>query len=223
MADSSNSTSAPSANPDPFDPANWLALFRTGDGWWVIGADDSLSLGWHLHGQVNDTAREIFREIEQDPAKRAAVRELILTGQGPAQGLEAEDAVHPQVGAILDPWERGQLTTSEAWDAAMTRYIAADAEYHAFKRDHYQVHLDRWKADHSYVTPEHLNDALETLGNAAGETEKTLMDMPAPDRAALRWKLDKVLEVEPGSFTEGWAEHCVSQTIADYRRLLGDA
>ena len=109
-----------------------------------------------------------------------------------------------------------------AWDAAMARYIKARAISDAFNRDHYDVYIRRQNADHSYGIPDNISDRGEALIDEMVNAEGVLMDMPAPDRAALRWKLDIVLE--PGEeFTPSYSANYVAQTIADYRRLLGDA
>ncbi|WP_126173466.1 hypothetical protein [Altericroceibacterium xinjiangense] len=62
----------------------------------------------------------------------------------------------------------------------------------------------------------------EELGDRMYDAEWALMYMPAPDRAALLRKIEKLLKVEDAS-TASWTAEAVAQTIADARRLLGDA
>ena len=63
----------------------------------------------------------------------------------------------------------------------------------------------------------------DRLGELVSEFETRLLDMPAPDHAALAWKLDHLLTPygqEGDKSTAPWAEATVAQTLADYRRLL---
>lgn len=109
------------------------------------------------------------------------------------------------------------------WDALMARYLTAEADYQAFYDAHYKPHLDRWKQDRSYQTPEHIDEMLEHLAERGSDLEGELICMPAPHRSALRWKLDKILRGGVGGSTPCWSAEYVAQTIADYRRLLGEA
>jgi hypothetical protein len=58
------------------------------------------------------------------------------------------------------------------------------------------------------------------LGDAHCDAEWALMRTPAPDTPALLFKLEKLLEVEPGESTASWSASAVEQTMADARRLL---
>lgn len=84
------------------------------------------------------------------------------------------------------------------WDAAMAEYSAALAATEADPDD-------------------------DDAGFAFVDAEARLLNLPAPDNAALRWKLDRVLEAHPETGLKPWAASHLRQTIADYRRLLGDA
>lgn len=91
-------------------------------------------------------------------------------------------------------------TTSRArWDAAMAQMIAANSAYEASE------------------------DEPNGLCDAWADAERRLMDMPAPDRAALRWKLDHIFGDNDGEWQAQYSVGYVRQTVADYRRLLGDA
>lgn len=86
MADIRHSTSAPGANPpDTFDPATWLDRFRDVGGWWLIRADGKPSMGWMLEGfneRQNDDARALWREVERDHHRRAAIHGHLLANAG---------------------------------------------------------------------------------------------------------------------------------------------
>ena len=73
-----------------------------------------------------------------------------------------------------------------------------------------------WRADHPDFAPDEMADVSADLAAA-------LMETPAPHAAALRWKLDYVLAPSHGDTTECYTKDYVAQTVADYRRLLGDA
>ena len=77
--------------------------------------------------------------------------------------------------------------------------------------------------ERDYIMPEHISGEYERLVTAQCAEEDALMAMPAPDRAALRWKLDKVMEPESDGSTPCWSRDYISQTVRDYQRLLGDA
>lgn len=51
-----------------------------------------------------------------------------------------------------------------------------------------------------------------------------MLDTPAPDRAALRFKLEQLFRVEPAvDECFGWTSGDLRQPLADIARLLGDA
>ena len=69
------STNARPVTAAPFDAAAWLTAFRAADGYWII--NDGLShFGWYLEGQ-EEQARELWREVEHSPERRAAVRAVL--------------------------------------------------------------------------------------------------------------------------------------------------
>jgi hypothetical protein len=67
------------------------------------------------------------------------------------------------------------------------------------------------------------DERYEAFGEAIADAESALMDIPAPDLEALRWKLDQLLEPNSEHSTAAWSRDYVAQTVADYHRLLGDA
>ena len=137
-------------------------------------------------------------------------------------------------------------TNRTIWDATMRRYLDAvarsndydrrvwtpayDAE-RAFEKRHGIAHgqpdyWDRRKellAKSDFAMPEDVSNEYERLITAQCTEEDALMVMPAPDGGALQWKLDKLLEPENDGGTPCWSRDYVQQTVADYRRLLGDA
>lgn len=62
---------------------------------------------------------------------------------------------------------------------------------------------------------------MEALGERQYETEWALLEMPAPDSAALLWKLEKLMLLEDGSCPP-WGGRAIGPALNDARRLLGD-
>lgn len=119
--------------------------------------------------------------------------------------------------AIPTPTMAQPDTNHAAWDAAMARMRRADKAWRAADDALYAIPRTspmRAKAE----------DEAEALVEAFSDTERALLDMPAPDGAALRWKLDRILDGGiNGPWTESYARDFIRQTVVDYRRLLGDA
>lgn len=65
-----------------------------------------------------------------------------------------------------------------------------------------------------------MNDKSEILSKRLNEADAALMATPAPDHAALLFKLEKLLEVEADGSTACWGEGYMAQTMIDARRLL---
>ena len=137
-------------------------------------------------------------------------------------------------------------TNRTIWDATMRRYLDAVSRTNDYdqrfwtpayeaEQAHEKAHglehgtpdyWDRRKellANKAHAMPASVNDEYERLITAQCAVEDALMAMPAPDRSALRWKLDKVLEADSDGSTPCWIREYVAQTVADYQRLLGDA
>lgn len=62
---------------------------------------------------------------------------------------------------------------------------------------------------------ERANDHYDELVNRMVEARWALMEMPAPNRAALLWKLDYLME------DTAYSDDAIEQPLADMRRLLG--
>lgn len=69
-----------------------------------------------------------------------------------------------------------------------------------------------------------LSELTEQSGTEESAAEDALLFMPAPDLAALRWKLDRIITFHEGDqgekFMDSYDFRWVQQTMADYRRLL---
>lgn len=100
------------------------------------------------------------------------------------------------------------------WDAALRRWEAASAEADAFYKANFGDTFDD-AADGDNVEMDRL-DAIETRSRAA------LMEMPSPDRAALRWKLNHILEDDASGGITAWNNAYIDQTRRDVARFLGD-
>ena len=108
----------------------------------------------------------------------------------------------------------GKLWRSSNPERRKERYRAALDNVQAFRAA---------EAHHDQETGMDVADQRwEALGERVNDAEAALMDLPAPDLAALRWKLDQALRID-GDSTPCWSAEYVRQTIADYRRLCGEA
>lgn len=63
-----------------------------------------------------------------------------------------------------------------------------------------------------------MDDQSEALTDRYVDARDVLMDMPAPDLAALRWKLEQL--TDPDGSLAGWSAEFVRQTFADVASLL---
>ena len=68
-------------------------------------------------------------------------------------------------------------------------------------------------------------DITDDSIDLAGELIRRILEMPAPDAAAVRWKLDFLLGTKwNGDKSSGpYPPDYVAQTVSDYRRFLGCA
>lgn len=67
------------------------------------------------------------------------------------------------------------------------------------------------------------SDELERLCNEQCTRERELITMPAPDFAALRWKLEHLFGAEtrePGDFSPSWCAEFVNAILEDAARLM---
>lgn len=70
-----------------------------------------------------------------------------------------------------------------------------------------------FQAHPHYKVPEAIGDTLEKLTEVVCEVESELMALPAPDLAALHWKLSRTMGA-------AWADDYIAQTRADMDALL---
>lgn len=85
--------------------------------------------------------------------------------------------------------------------------------------------LEAWQLAHkNFHAWQGPDDVSDELCDAETEAWREMLDTPAPDRAALRMKLEQLLKIDSGlSATNAWDADEVRQTIADVARLLADA
>lgn len=111
-----------------------------------------------------------------------------------------------------------ELADRKTGDRAETDYSRACRELLA-AQERREAEMRRLAVE---LRVDEYGDEDDRIGNLRYNAEWALMEAPAPDRPALLWKLENLFEVENGS-TAGWSESAVAQTLADMRRLLGDA
>lgn len=99
-----------------------------------------------------------------------------------------------------------------AWDSAMR-----NLETITQRRDAYRAYLNRKYG--AKAAPYEEEVQYDDLTDSMVEAETVLAEMPAPDVAALRWKMEHLLE-SGGVRTPSWSLSYVKQTKADMRRLL---
>lgn len=105
-------------------------------------------------------------------------------------------------------------STPNRWQSAMRRYAAAAEAFCARQRQ-----VGERDAPGRNL-PASVNDDLNRLAESVCETESRLIEMPAPDLSALRWKLERLLAIDPDGTTSGWHGDYVRQTASDIARLL---
>jgi len=103
-----------------------------------------------------------------------------------------------------------------AWGAAMMR------------RDRAKLRYDLERAAFAVISPgdptrDILADLCDSSVDELDDADRQLMRMPAPHGAALKWKLQEIIEVGADGFTGSYSADYVAQTLADIARLLGDA
>jgi hypothetical protein len=72
------------------------------------------------------------------------------------------------------------------------------------------------EANPAYSVPKHINDHRERICDEFTDIAAELMATPAPDLAALRWKLDWTADAE-------YTDEFLAQMRADMDRLMGPA
>lgn len=133
-------------------------------------------------------------------------------------------SVSPEVESMSIGWQFQGFTSEQQIEA---REIFHEIEGDDDRRNSVRFHaleLTRWRAllrrleDLEANRSHETNDADLSLASAI---RAQLLATPAPNRAALRWKLDRLLAIDAGR-TSSWSAVYVSQTVADYQRILGE-
>jgi len=127
-----------------------------------------------------------------------------------------------------------------AWDAARARYEAARAAERAFDdavwipakaarkakfgEDHWlplghagRPEIEAWEKVNGF---EKIYARLEEIGDALADTQVALLETPAPDLVALRWKLENTIEPGDEGDIAQWCDDIRLAIVADYQRLL---
>ncbi len=102
--------------------------------------------------------------------------------------------------------------------AAYTYALAAERHYH----DHVFLPEDVASIDEGRRFSSAIQSHWEGLIDDVSARRRELMDIPAPDRSALRQKFDVIFAMEDGA-VPAWTEEFLSQTMADIARLVGEA
>lgn len=84
---------------------------------------------------------------------------------------------------------------------------------------------DNFIAEHgsAHRVPEGINDRHDELWSLVGDAKEEVMKTPAPDQAALRYKLDYLLEDDGTESVSAWSMDYAAQTLADIARFLPPA
>lgn len=130
------------------------------------------------------------------------------------------------------------VTTADDWLVRMARYevqqkaegkvwhdpkVPGVVEHFEWQRDLAQAADERDAAIQRLRASFNMDDAdekAEQLGEAVAEAQRVLMATPAPDLAALRWKLDYALADDSTESTPAWSMDFIAQMLADIARLL---
>jgi len=108
------------------------------------------------------------------------------------------------------------------WDAAMRQFHDKEAEREHFAATVHDPAYERSQAGGPRVDKA-INDKIDRLTEELSNLRWKLINMPAPDSKAVMWKLDYLLEDNCDGYTHGYHLDCFTQTLADLRRLMGDA
>jgi hypothetical protein len=156
-----------------------------------------------------EAAQEAYSKVAPDPKR--------INFQG----------IHP----YLSREDRHDLLHASDLDAVARDFAAREGKTWAgerFKALHSEAIADlkRFRAEDEAARAAHDIDALEerdeALGEAAYEATWALFRLPAPDLAALRWKIEHLFAdaTDAGIETTVWAPYVMQNFMADVRRLL---
>lgn len=122
---------------------------------------------------------------------------------------------------IHSPRLRQNVVDSGGWNAAMARFQAAEAAENRFYQQVYAKADDAW-IRRDVKIPAAVTDEMDRLTEEADDLRWAVMKVPAPDRAALRWKLEHVLRDDGSGGITAYARSHLDQTLADIGHLLGE-
>ncbi len=126
------------------------------------------------------------------------------------EAVETMAGMADDLADALRPSSADQRLATE-WDAAVARWRSAKSEADKFHALHNDSGLAR-----------EVIDEANRLDLVASQYENDVLEMPAPHFAALRFKLDHLLEDDNGALNP-WTDSYVEPTRRDIARLLGEA
>jgi len=223
-----------------FDPFIWMCDFeRRGGSTGLIEKDGrrltTLSLPLEESLPLAN-ARDALNSLASH--ERAALDEYLREILRPADfGLVEK----PQAAAASDDAAPAPV---DGWSAALARWEAATAAEQAYFAETYQPLWVQDEERRMAVETNHtaegaeahkawsetsgwnaVNDRIEELQGEVDDARKALLQQPAPNGAALLWKLDRLFEKDEGegdtASMAAWHLGFVEQTMADFRRILG--
>jgi hypothetical protein len=89
--------------------------------------------------------------------------------------------------------------------------------------DSVQAYRDAYAANYRDSGLEDADRRFEEFGEAVSEAEWALMDTPAPDLAALHWKLEFLFADDGTDACSAWSSNALAPTLPDIARLLPPA
>lgn len=131
-------------------------------------------------------------------------RRAIFAGMAGAAALLTVASVPAKAGQTYGDWERRL------------------ARHDASKR-HVDDLWTRYKSMPASVRERIVGEEVERASEVHDEVWAELMKTPAPHLSALRWKLERLLEIEDDGMSASWCERLVLPVLADIARLLGEA
>ncbi|GBH29685.1 hypothetical protein [Sphingobium xenophagum] len=160
-------------------------------------------------------------------------RRAVIAGLGFMVAAPTGAAVAPLVCAPVE-----QIATdARAWNDAMAHYRKTVADGETFHREYLDPHFQAARARFGDDRPrkgepdwpeyrdwcessgfDAVMDKWQLEGEAEGDAQTALLEMPAPDLAALRWKLEHTFETD-GDIAL-WCPEIALTIRADFLRLL---
>lgn len=105
---------------------------------------------------------------------------------------------------------------------AQDYWLRAKAHYEQLKRQKDDLWA-RYKSMPSSARERMIGEEVERASEAEQAAWTALMTAPAPQIAALRWKLEQLLEIEDDGMSASWCERLVRPALDDIARLMRPA